>query len=104
MVTILAWGAQQEAVRAWPLVLAVEERAEPLLVRLDPEQRAKVLMALLGLILLGAFSIALVYFGGAHLRRIARSSPGASRDTRDDWYRKPLVPPDPPSPHTSEPE
>jgi hypothetical protein len=78
-------------------LLAVDQKAEPLLMRLQPETRAKVLMALLALVLVGIALIALVWIGARYLRRIAHTPPRSTRPHEDDWYRKPLVPPDPPS-------
>ena len=74
------------------LLAAAEQKSEPLLVRLDPESRAKVLMSLLALVLVGVGLVALVWLGGRHLRRIARQRLVPTREHEDDWYRKPLVP------------
>jgi hypothetical protein len=80
-----------------------QAKAETLFERLSPVERAVVLMALLGILILGAALVGLVYLGGWHLRRIARKRlpPSASRD--EQWYHKPLVPRDPELP-TGEPE
>jgi hypothetical protein len=43
--------------------------------RLDPVRRAQVLMALLGLLLLGFLLIMLVLVGGRYARRLARQRP-----------------------------
>jgi hypothetical protein len=72
-----------------PFLLAAEE--EPLLDKLDPVLRTKVLMALLGLILLGLALVLLVMMGGRYVRRLARQRPGSSQSVQDEWYRKPLV-------------
>ncbi|REK18675.1 MAG: hypothetical protein DWQ37_03830 [Planctomycetota bacterium] len=71
-----------------------EKKAEPLLMKLDPQRRAKVLMALLGLVLLGGFLMALVIMGGRQAMRAARKSHGPTQHSQDQWYRKPLVPGD----------
>jgi hypothetical protein len=65
-------------------------QAQPLLVRLDPASRAKVLMSLLALVLLGVALMALAWFGARYLRRIARTPPRPTRPHEDDWYRKRL--------------
>ena len=43
--------------------------------RLDPETRTVVIMALLGLVLLGVTLVACVMIGGRWVRRLARQSP-----------------------------
>ena len=47
----------------------IAQQTEPLLRRLDPATRAKVLAALAGLIILGIAMIALVWLGGRATRR-----------------------------------
>ena len=74
-------------------LVAEEHRQQTLLMRLDPANRAKVIMALLGLVLVGAALVALVWLGGRRLRRIARERSGPTPPHQDDWYRKPLAPP-----------
>lgn len=88
---------------SWPLLsaagvtigplLAAEEKAQPLLMRLDPQDRAKVIMALLGLVLVGVALVAFALMAGRQVVRIARKSHGPTQP-QDDWYRKPIVPPD----------
>ena len=80
------------------LLLAVDKQAEPLLVRLDPERRAKVLMSLVGVVLAGLGLMALAWLGGRRLRRITRKPLPPTPRAEDDWYRKPLLPPDTQSP------
>jgi len=80
------------------LLLAVDKQAEPLLVRLDPERRAKVLMALVGVVLVGLGLIALAWLGGRRLRRITRQPLPPSNCQEEGWYRKPLVPNEPQAP------
>jgi tellurite resistance protein TehA-like permease len=60
--------------------------------RLPPPLRAKAMMALLGLIVLGIGLIAMVVLGGLIVKRLARhrSRPTEPRD--DSWYQKPLEP------------
>ncbi len=100
MVNLLAPAIPGMSGRVDAILLAAADRAEPLLMRLDPEQRAKVLMAFVGLVLVGALLIAIVWLGGRHLRRIARNRPRPTSPHDDQWYRKPLVPkePSPPRP------
>ena len=59
-----------------PALLAAEESAEPLIERLDPPRRAAVLMAILGLVLLGLTLVACVMIGGRWVRRLAREQHG----------------------------
>ena len=85
-------------------LLAVDQKGEPLLMRLHPETRAKVLMALLALVLVGMALVAMVWIGARYLRRIAKTPPRSMRPREDDWYRKPLIPPEPPSSGAQDPE
>jgi len=50
--------------------------AEPLIERLDPPRRAAVLMAILGLVILGITLVACVMIGGRWVRRMARDKRG----------------------------
>jgi hypothetical protein len=74
------------------------EQAEPLLMRLTPQNRSLVLMALLGMLLVGAGLIALAVIGGRQVLREARKKPNPTPRLEDGWYRKPLVPRDGDSP------
>jgi hypothetical protein len=79
----------------WPPVLvAAEAEKRILLMRLDPANRAKVIMSLLALVLVGIGLIALAWLGARRLRRIARTRHAASSPHEDAWYQKPLAPPD----------
>ena len=85
---------------AWPWLLAAEARVSTW-ERLDPVRRAKLLMALLALLLVGMALMALVMVGARYVRRLARNRTSAGRAREDDWYQKPLIPrdagdPDPP--------
>jgi hypothetical protein len=62
-------------------LLAVEESAEPLIERLDPPRRAAVLMAILGLVLVGLTLVACVMIGGRWVRRLARHELGRTKLT-----------------------
>lgn len=85
-------GALAAAARPWSLLLAAEDQARPLLVRLDPASRAKVAMALLGLVLVGLALVAMAWIGGRRAKRIARRPLGPSRQNDEGWYHKPLTP------------
>ncbi len=78
---------------AWVLA----QQAEPLIRRLDPQTRAKVLATLAGLVILGIAMIVLVWLGGRATRRymgIEAKSRRRDPDVNpDDWAHKPLVPP-----------
>jgi hypothetical protein len=52
------------------------QATEPVLERLDPPRRAAIVMALLGLTLIGLFLIVLAMVGGHWARRLARHRPG----------------------------
>ena len=82
---------RQALLNCQALVAAIDEKAQPLLYRLAPTERARVIMALLGIVLIGLALLALVMVGGRRLRRIARSRPGPARTNDDDWFRKPLI-------------
>jgi hypothetical protein len=83
-------------VASWPVLLLADEgtadQAEPWLKRLDPVSRAKVLMALAALLLLGGLLITVVILWARHARRKIREPLPKSRIHDDDWYNKPLVP------------
>jgi hypothetical protein len=66
------------------------EGTVPLLQRLDPVTRTKVLMALLGLVLLGITMVACVMIGGRWVRRLAKHSPrNATIQEKAKWEKKP---------------
>ena len=75
---------------AAPLAWA-EAEAQSLLLRLSPQNRAIVLMALLGLVLVGMALVGLAVLAGRHVLREARRSHGPTPRYEDAWYRKPLV-------------
>lgn len=58
------------------LLVAAEQSVDPAFERLDPARRAAVVMALLGLTLIGLFLITFVMVGGHWVRRLARHRPG----------------------------
>jgi hypothetical protein len=76
------------AINTWAVIA---EDSAPLLQRLDPVTRTKVLMALLGLVLLGITMIACVMIGGRWVRRLAQHKPRtAAIEKSAKWgtYRK----------------
>jgi hypothetical protein len=77
-------------------LLAVDEPAGPLLEQLDPPRRAVVVMAILGLVLLGITLVTCVMIGGRWVRKLARDEHGptditvANRRLRDTL--RPILP------------
>lgn len=59
--------------------------------QLHPEDRAKLLMGLLGLILIGLMLIAMVILGARWVRRLTRQN-REHPPLEDRWWSKPLVP------------
>ena len=86
--SVIAWLGQ------W--LAAAEGR--PLIQRLDPATRAKVLAALAGLIILGFAMVLLTWLGGRAARRYMGSRSAGDRRSRrsdsqeEDWANKPLAP------------
>jgi hypothetical protein len=62
--------------------------------RLPPVTKARILMALLGIIVLGLTLILMIVLGGRYVRRLSRAQVPSRPHRDDDWYRKPLTPPD----------
>ncbi len=60
--------------------------------QLDPVIRAKLLMALLGIVLLGLGLIVLIVIGARMVRRISRHEPRAKRPTQPNWEIEALLP------------
>jgi len=70
---------------------------EPLFLRLEPEDRVRVVIALGGLIILGSAMIFLAAWGARATRRyMNRPVHGQSSGSPfvDDWARRPLIPDD----------
>lgn len=61
--------------------------------RLPPVTKAKLLLALLGIVVLGLGMVLLVILGGRYVRRLSRAELKPSHREGDDWFRKPLTPP-----------
>jgi hypothetical protein len=82
------------------ILFAVQQAGDAVIERLDPPRRAAVIMALLGLTLVGLFLIAFVMVGGHWVRRLARHRPGhrqyAKNVETEDGLRDALqdIPPD----------
>ena len=74
------------------------EGAQPLIRKLEPATRAKVLAALAGLVILGFALMALAWLGAHATRRYMqregsfRRIPRRAELDRDDWAEKPLIP------------
>jgi hypothetical protein len=82
------------------ILMAESAHAETLLSRV----RAKILMALLALVLAGLGLVVLAWLGGRRLRRIAGQRPVSTRPHENRWYQKPLVPHEPESSGARDPE
>ena len=61
------------------VLLAAQQAGDAVFERLDPPRRAAVVMALLGLTLVGLFLITFVMVGGHWVRKLARHRPGRRR-------------------------
>lgn len=61
---------------------------------IEPVVRAKLVMALLALVVLGIGLLAMIVMGGRYARRVARTPLPPSRVHEDRWYAKPLDSPD----------
>lgn len=88
-----------EAVRrlvadARPQLAWASDQTETLLMRLTPENRTVVLMALLGLVLVGAGLITLAVIGGRRVLHEVRKKNRPTPRLEEAWYRKPLIPRD----------
>lgn len=71
-----------------------DEKTGRLIERLDAPTRAKLIMALLGLVLVGLALIALAMWGGRFVRRIGRERNPSEASLGKQWYSKPLVAPE----------
>jgi hypothetical protein len=77
--------------------LFAENEGVPLLERLDPTQRAAVLAALFGLVLVGLALVAFIWLGGRIVRRQNRRNPPQRPLIQSDWDRnQPLEEKNPP--------
>ncbi len=80
---------ERVVVQAWSGSLPLAQ----LLERLPPLIKAKVLLALLGLVVLGLGMSLLIVLGGRYVRRLSRTGNAQTKPINDGWYRKPLSPP-----------
>jgi hypothetical protein len=65
-------------------ISAVNQPNEPVLKMLDPPRRAAVMMALLGLVLVGLLLVTCAMIGARWVRRMARHNPGSRRSKAVD--------------------
>ncbi len=84
-------GISLASVATW-----IAQAEQPLIVRLEPKDRVRVLAALMAVILLGLVLILFVWWGARVARRYMNSATVARRQKRtttvreDDWATKPL--------------
>lgn len=74
------WSQCAAACVLLPLLMGADEKAAPL-DRIDAFTRAKLIMAILGLVLLGVGLVVMVMMGGRYVRRLARHRPEPMRPT-----------------------
>lgn len=78
----------------WVLANILLAARQTMLEKLDPPTRASVLMALLGLIILGFGLMLLVWLGGRFVRRYRQGRPRRRDDSpefaEDAWWKKPI--------------
>ena len=82
------------ALAVWAAPLLAAEEKQPLLKRLDPATRAKVLAALAALLILGFTMIVLIWLGGRFTRRYINLDSRRRQQpppNPDDWAAKPLA-------------
>ncbi len=78
----------------WVATWLLADAEGGLLDRLEPPQRAAVIMTLIGLVILTFGMIVLIVLGGRWLRRRNRQLRDPHPSQLDDaWWEKPLVPP-----------
>jgi hypothetical protein len=98
MVGSLVAASRSAVSDAGTQLLATTERAKPLLLRLEPDERARVVLALVALVMVGALLVVIAWLGGRHVRRLARRpllpSP-RNPDARNPEHALPQGPPRP---------
>lgn len=88
--------------------MAQTQAEQPLILRLEPKDRVKVLLALTSVIILGLALIAFAWWGARVARRYMNSATLARRQRRtttirqDDWATKPLYAADDDAPRKEE--
>ncbi len=84
-----------ESLCRWtPLVAWADSQTQPLIMRLSPQHRAVVILALVAIVLVGIALMALVVVAGRYVLREVRRANGPTPRYEDGWYRKPLAPRD----------
>lgn len=80
--------------QAVPLAIVWAEGAAPR--RTLPQTTyARLMLALIGLVILGAGLMLLTWLGGRYVRKLARHSVPTRHHDDDTWYQKPLIPTNP---------
>ena len=59
-------------------------------VALPPPVRAKLMLAILGIVVVGIGLVAMIVLGGRAVKRLARHRVGPSKPLDDAWYKRPL--------------
>ena len=79
--------------------------AQAPLQRMDPENRARVIMLIVGLVIMGVAMIVFIAMGARWVRNMVRRRDGQARTPIEDkWYARPLVEPLKESSDRDEPE
>lgn len=76
-----------------PFAAAAVADAAPPVDRADPLTKARLGLALLGIVVLGIGMLIAVMVGGRHVRRLARRRIPPYSARTDDWFKKPLQSP-----------
>ena len=79
-----------------PLCWLFAEAEKPLLQRLPPVVRARVILALVGLVMLAVLTTTMIWLVGRYWRRQIRKPLPPVHPHQDDWASKPLVSDKPP--------
>ncbi len=85
------WFAPLDVVRLQIIFAEVTffaDLPEPPAGQLDETERGRLMLALVGLSLLGLVLVAMIYLGGRMTRRIARQRPIERARPQSDWDRK----------------
>lgn len=69
---------------------------------MPPPLRAKLMLALLGIVVLGIGLVVMVVLAGRAVKRLARHRRASGTVKDDAWYRKPLAPEAPATPASEE--
>ncbi len=73
------WAVQRIAILA--------DGEQPLIKRIDPDSRARLLLALAGMVILAIGGMVLVWLGARYVKRIARQRPPERQRDLSDWQR-----------------